>query len=177
MRPIWGYMLALLVGLIVVAIFPWNIRQADRRDRIRGRACAKAGDPGFVAHDAAGRMGRDRAQLHLRHHRQSEGRRLPPPRRLSERARQHPRLGMLGQHPVYLWTLPMFHCNGWCFPWTVAALAGTQRLPAQGRAGAIFELIASTSVTHLCGAPIVYDTLINAPDAPNGARARPRSSG
>ena len=47
--------------------------------------------------------------------------------------------GNLGQHPVYLWTLPMFHCNGWCFPWTIAATRRHQRLPAQGRSRARFS--------------------------------------
>ena len=59
------------------------------------------------------------------------------------------------KHPVYLWTLPMFHCNGWCFPWTVAARAGRQRLPAQGRRRAMVDAIREHGVTHYCGAPIV----------------------
>jgi fatty-acyl-CoA synthase len=75
----------------------------------------------------------------------------------------------LGQHPVYLWTLPMFHCNGWCFPWTIAAAAGLRKVDP----GKIFELIAKHGVTHMCGAPIVYNTMINAPDAPKRASARP----
>ncbi len=81
--------------------------------------------------------------------------------------------GNLGQHPVYLWTLPMFHCNGWCFPWTVAAAAGINVCLRKIEPTKIFELIKKHGVTHMCGAPIVYNTLINAPDAPNGARARP----
>ena len=79
----------------------------------------------------------------------------------------------LGQHPVYLWTLPMFHCNGWCFPWTVAAAAGVNVCLRKVDPGKIFELIAKHGVTHMCGAPIVYNTLINAPDAPTGKTARP----
>jgi fatty-acyl-CoA synthase len=73
--------------------------------------------------------------------------------------------GNLGQHPVYLWTLPMFHCNGWCFPWTVAASAGVNVCLRKVDPARIFELIARHGVTHMSGAPIVYNTLINAPDA------------
>src|SRR6516162_1009354 len=74
--------------------------------------------------------------------------------------------GNLGQHPVYLWTLPMFHCNGWCFPWTVAAAAGVNVCLRKVEPTKIFHLIKEHGVTHMCGAPIVYNTLINAPDAP-----------
>jgi fatty-acyl-CoA synthase len=81
--------------------------------------------------------------------------------------------GNLGQHPVYLWTLPMFHCNGWCFPWTVAAAAGINVCLRKVDPTKIFELIAKHGVTHMCGAPIVYNTLINAPDAPKASTARP----
>jgi fatty-acyl-CoA synthase len=81
--------------------------------------------------------------------------------------------GNLGQHPVYLWTLPMFHCNGWCFPWTVAATAGINVCLRKVDPARIFELIAKHGVTHMCGAPIVYNTLINAPDAPKGKSPRP----
>jgi fatty-acyl-CoA synthase len=69
----------------------------------------------------------------------------------------------LGRHPVYLWTLPMFHCNGWCFPWTIAAVAGTHVCLRWVRAKAMFDAIAEHEVTHLCGAPIVMSTLLNAP--------------
>jgi fatty-acyl-CoA synthase len=81
--------------------------------------------------------------------------------------------GQLGQHPVYLWTLPMFHCNGWCFPWTVAASAGINVCLRKVDPTKIFELIPKHGVTHMCGAPIVYNTLINAADAPKGKAARP----
>jgi len=81
--------------------------------------------------------------------------------------------GNLGPHPVYLWTLPMFHCNGWCFPWTIAATAGVNVCLRKVEPSKIFELIPKHGVTHMSGAPIVYNTLINAPDAPNGAAARP----
>jgi fatty-acyl-CoA synthase len=67
------------------------------------------------------------------------------------------------KHPVYLWSLPMFHCNGWCFPWTVSVVAGTHVCMRQVRARAMFDLIAEHKVTHLCGAPIVMATLLNAP--------------
>ena len=66
-------------------------------------------------------------------------------------------------HPVYLWTLPMFHCNGWCFTWTVAAAAGTNICLRKVEAKAIFDLIRKHRVTHYCGAPIVHSMLINAP--------------
>jgi fatty-acyl-CoA synthase len=81
--------------------------------------------------------------------------------------------GNLGQHPVYLWTLPMFHCNGWCFPWTIAATAGINVCLRKVDPTKIFELISQHGVTHMCGAPIVYNTLINAPDAPKAAAAKP----
>jgi fatty-acyl-CoA synthase len=80
--------------------------------------------------------------------------------------------GQLGQHPVYLWTLPMFHCNGWCFPWTIAAAAGVNVCLRKVEPTKIFALIKEHGVTHMCGAPIVYNTLINAPDAPKGGAAR-----
>ncbi len=70
----------------------------------------------------------------------------------------------MGRHPVYLWTLPMFHCNGWCFPWTLAVQAGTHVCLRWVRAKAMYDAIADHGVTHLCGAPIVMSTLINAPD-------------
>jgi fatty-acyl-CoA synthase len=79
----------------------------------------------------------------------------------------------LGQHPVYLWTLPMYHCNGWCFPWTMASVAGVNVCLRKVDPAKIFELIPKHGVTHICGAPIVYNTLINAPSAPKGAAARP----
>lgn len=63
--------------------------------------------------------------------------------------------------PVYLWTLPMFHCNGWCFPWTISAVCGTHVCLRRVDAQRIFELIDAHGVTHLCGAPIVLSTLIN----------------
>jgi fatty-acyl-CoA synthase len=66
-------------------------------------------------------------------------------------------------HPVYLWTLPMFHCNGWCFPWTVTALAGTHVCLRRIEAGAIYAALEREGVTHLCGAPIVMNMLLNAP--------------
>ncbi|HEY5996465.1 MAG TPA: acyl-CoA synthetase, partial [Candidatus Deferrimicrobiaceae bacterium] len=69
----------------------------------------------------------------------------------------------MGRHPVYLWTLPMFHCNGWCFPWTVAAAAGTNVCLRKVDVKAIFDLIREHKVTHYCGAPIVHNSMINAP--------------
>ena len=68
------------------------------------------------------------------------------------------------RHAVYLWTLPMFHCNGWCFPWTIAAIAGTNVCLRKVEAKAILDAIRAYRVTHYCGAPIVHSMLINAPD-------------
>ena len=70
--------------------------------------------------------------------------------------------GDIGPHPVYLWTLPMFHCNGWCFPWSISVKAGTHVCLRQVRAKALYDLIAEHKVTHLCGAPIVMSVLLNA---------------
>jgi fatty-acyl-CoA synthase len=70
----------------------------------------------------------------------------------------------LPRHPVYLWTLPLFHCNGWCFPWTLAAVAGTHVCLRKVDPKLIFELIREHRVTHYCGAPIVHSTLIAAPE-------------
>ncbi|MBM3678429.1 MAG: acyl-CoA synthetase [Actinobacteria bacterium] len=68
----------------------------------------------------------------------------------------------MGRHPVCLWTLPMFHCNGWCFTWSITLAAGTHVCLRAVRAGPMFEAIATHGVTHLCGAPIVMSTLLNA---------------
>ncbi|MGI9406549.1 MAG: AMP-binding protein, partial [Hyphomicrobiaceae bacterium] len=68
------------------------------------------------------------------------------------------------QHPVYLWTLPMFHCNGWCFPWTISTVAGTHVCLRWVRPGAMYDAMSDHGVTHLCGAPIVMSTLLNATD-------------
>jgi len=69
------------------------------------------------------------------------------------------------KHAVYLWTLPMFHCNGWCFPWTMSAIIGTHVCLRQVRAEPIWNALADEAVTHLCGAPIVMSLMISAPDA------------
>ncbi len=79
--------------------------------------------------------------------------------------------GGMGQHPVYLWTLPMFHCNGWCFPWSLSAVAGTHVCLRWVRAKAIFEAIAAHRVTHLCGAPAVMGVIVNAAEADKQAFA------
>jgi fatty-acyl-CoA synthase len=71
----------------------------------------------------------------------------------------------MGKHPVYLWTLPMFHCNGWCFPWSISVVAGTHVCLRAVRAKAMYDAVANYKVTHLCGAPIVMATLVNAPEA------------
>ncbi len=70
----------------------------------------------------------------------------------------------MGRHPVYLWTLPMFHCNGWAFPWTLSAVGGTHVCLRWVRAKPIYDLIVEHRVTHMCGAPIVMATMLNAPD-------------
>ncbi|VFQ65125.1 unnamed protein product [Cuscuta campestris] len=64
---------------------------------------------------------------------------------------------------VYLWTLPMFHCNGWCFPWTLAAICGTSICLRQVTARAVYSAIANLGVTHFCAAPVVLNTIVNAP--------------
>jgi fatty-acyl-CoA synthase len=68
-------------------------------------------------------------------------------------------------HPAYLWTLPMFHCNGWCFPWTIAAVAGTNVCLRRVEPLAVLAAITQHNVTHMCGAPIIANMLINVPDA------------
>ena len=70
----------------------------------------------------------------------------------------------MGQHPVYLWTLPMFHCNGWCFPWSLSLTAGTHVCLRAVRAKAMYDAIADHKVTHLSGAPFVMSALLNAGD-------------
>ena len=69
----------------------------------------------------------------------------------------------MSKHAVYLWTLPMFHCNGWCFPWTLSAIIGTHVCLRQVRAAPIWNALADENVTHLCGAPIVMSLMISAP--------------
>ncbi|MXN65350.1 AMP-binding protein [Stappia sp. GBMRC 2046] len=71
----------------------------------------------------------------------------------------------MGKHPVYLWTLPMFHCNGWCFPWSISVVAGTHVCLRWVRQKPIWDALADEGVTHLCGAPIVMSTILNAPEA------------
>jgi fatty-acyl-CoA synthase len=71
--------------------------------------------------------------------------------------------GNIAKHPRYLWTLPMFHCDGWCFPWTIPAVAGTQVCLRYVRADAMWNALSDHKITHLCGAPIVMSALLNAP--------------
>ncbi len=71
--------------------------------------------------------------------------------------------GIMAKHPRYLWTLPMFHCDGWCFGWTIPVLAGTQVCLRYVRPDAVWSAMADHKITHLCGAPIVMATLLNAP--------------
>jgi fatty-acyl-CoA synthase len=84
----------------------------------------------------------------------------------------------MGAHPRYLWTLPMFHCNGWCFPWTVALLGGTNVCLRRVEAAAILDAIERHGVTHLCGAPIVMGLILNAPGAkPQPGKVRMMTAG
>ena len=77
----------------------------------------------------------------------------------------NPMTWSMPQHPVYLWTLPMFHCNGWTFPWALAAVAGTSVCLRNVNAAGIFAAIADKGVTHFCGAPVVLNMVVNAPEA------------
>ena len=67
------------------------------------------------------------------------------------------------KHPIYLWTLPMFHCNGWCFPWTITMLGGTHVCLRRVETKPIYDAIADHQVSHMCGAPVVMNMLVNAP--------------
>jgi fatty-acyl-CoA synthase len=79
----------------------------------------------------------------------------------------------ISRHPVYLWTLPMFHCNGWCFPWTVTLMAGTHVCLRQVRGKAMWDAIGDHGVTLMCGAPIVLATLLQTPDSEKRERRAP----
>ena len=82
----------------------------------------------------------------------------------------------IGVHPIYLWTLPMFHCNGWCFPWTLALVAGTSICLRRVGAKTIFDALVDHNVTHMCGAPIIMQFIIAAtPDERRRSRARSSS--
>jgi fatty-acyl-CoA synthase len=78
----------------------------------------------------------------------------------------------IGNHPVYLWTLPMFHCNGWCFPWTLALVAGTSVCLRRASAKTIFAALADHNVSHMCGAPIIMQFIIGATAAERRPLAR-----
>jgi Acyl-CoA synthetases (AMP-forming)/AMP-acid ligases II len=75
----------------------------------------------------------------------------------------------MGMHPIYLWTLPMFHCNGWCFPWTLSLVAGTSICLRRVSAKTIFDALVDHDVTHMCGAPIIMQFIIGA-TPPSAAR-------
>ncbi len=79
----------------------------------------------------------------------------------------------MGNHPVYLWTLPMFHCNGWCYPWTITALAGVHVFLRRVDPQKILHLIRSEKVTHMCSAPIVLQALVNMPTEAKAAIDHP----
>jgi len=70
--------------------------------------------------------------------------------------------GSMQKHAVYLWTLPMFHCNGWCFPWTLSVIAGTHICLRWVRQKPIWDALADEGVTHICGAPVVMSTILSA---------------
>ncbi len=78
----------------------------------------------------------------------------------------------MAKHPVYLWTLPMFHCNGWCFPWTVCAVVGTHVCLRAVRGALMWQLMVEHGVSHMCGAPVVMATLLETPAAQRPALAR-----
>lgn len=77
----------------------------------------------------------------------------------------------MSKHPIYLWTLPMFHCNGWCFPWTITAVGGTHVCLRKVEADPIYDAMGQYGVDHMCGAPIVLSMLINTTDD-NKAKAQ-----
>jgi len=79
----------------------------------------------------------------------------------------------LPKHPVYLWTLPMFHCNGWCFPWTLATVVGTSVCLRRIDVNLIYDLIADEKVSHYCGAPTVHSMLVNAPEEVRARKTHP----
>ena len=86
----------------------------------------------------------------------------------------------MGLHPIFLWTLPMFHCNGWTFTWAVTLQAGTHICLRRVEAGPVFAAIAEHKVTHLCGAPIVMNMIANAPEEvrqPFGHRVQAMTGG
>ena len=73
--------------------------------------------------------------------------------------------GGMSKHATYLWTLPMFHCNGWCFPWSISIVAGTHVCLRWVRQKLIWDALADQKVTHLCGAPVVMSTILDAPES------------
>ncbi len=79
----------------------------------------------------------------------------------------------LGHYPVYLWTLPMFHCNGWCFPWTVTALGGTHVCLRRVDGNAVLDAVQTRRVTHFCGAPVVLGAVVEAAARLSGPLPRP----
>ena len=110
-------------------------------------------------------------QLHQRHHRAAEGRDVHASRRVPERARRGRATRGSTRASVYLWTLPMFHCNGWCFTWAVTAVGGTHVCLRKVDPPLVWRLLDEEGVTHLCGAPTVLV------DARRRRRGAGRSSG
>jgi fatty-acyl-CoA synthase len=134
--------------------------RAPRRHRLRGLHRRRR--PGVRLEDARRRVGRHLAQLHLGHHRQPKGV-VYHHRGAYLLAQGNIITAAMGKHPVYLWTLPMFHCNGWCFPWSISVVAAPMCACA-GCARSHLGGARRAPVTHLCGAPIVMSTLLNAPE-------------
>ena len=135
-----------------------------------------SGDPGYRAQRTRRRVAGHLPELHLGHHGQPEGRRRTTTAAPTSTRSATSSTWDMPRHSVYLWTLPMFHCNGWCFPWTMAADAGTNVCLRKVDAATIYRLDrASTGVTHYCGAPVVHNLLLDAPAELR--RARPRAPG
>jgi fatty-acyl-CoA synthase len=135
-------------------------RRASRRARVR--ILLRIGDPDFAPALVRTTSGRRLRSTTLGT--TASGGRRHTTARVPRRRWQHSDLGN-AHHAVYLWTLPMFHCNGWTFPWSMAANVGTNVCLRRVDAEKIFSLIREHRVTHYCGAPIVHSTLINAPQA------------
>ena len=147
-------------------------RPASRLGAIDLRRAARRGRPALRVAGPARRVGRAGAALHVGHDGRSQGRRLSPPRRVPQRAGQRARIRARRRQSVYLWTLPMFHCNGWTYTWAVTAAGGTHVCLRRVDPAPIFRAIAEHRVTHLCGAPVVLNLLVHAPEAVKAALRR-----
>ena len=124
----------------------------------------EAADPIERPRAPRGRAHDDLDQLHLGHHRQAQGRDDQPPRRLPARAGRH-RRGAPHAAQLYLWTLPMFHCNGWAYPWAVTAMGAKHVCLPKVEAKPIWNALTKEGITHLCAAPTVLTTIVGADEA------------